>query len=473
VECRDEEQTSRLMNCTNGDVLELVCNGTAGMITRRCPERRYDFACESLVQLTGSQGCTMLRRSDTNITCKCSLLFSPLDPADNSAISFDFIAVGQTVAIDFLQTWSSAGELNAKVVVENLSVLFVVSSIFILGSLALVIGYQYDCHDERILIAKNMTIAGRVRAKRGGARGEEGGGGNQVDGSNNSSFLSKMGSSLFPPPPVTKSSSSTAASSSKSGLRDLRRRLVVGMEEAQSLEEALPFVMRQTPIVQKATNEIRMYHRWFGIAFHYSPVYSRPLRVLSIIVRIVVMLFIQAVIYNIAHPDDGSCLSHNTSDSCLRDTSPLSSSDSRCLWDTATSECSTRPFASNFRVVFLVAMASGLLSAPLSISLQSIILFILAAKTLTAEDIEQKKSSTRTSTVNNRKMAKVSTVESFGSSHTALPILPTELLDDFGNLIAHLKLHRQRIPNDLKTQFDGKVVTIMFLCVYVSVYVRV
>jgi hypothetical protein len=43
--------------------------------------------------------------------------------------------------------------------------------------------------------------------------------------------------------------------------------------EIQMLEESLPYVLRSDSFWNKFKNEVKVYHRWLGIIFYYSPVF--------------------------------------------------------------------------------------------------------------------------------------------------------------------------------------------------------
>ncbi len=75
-----------------------------------------------------------------------------------------------------------------------------------------------------------------------------------------------------------------------------------------------------------------IYHRWLGILFFYSPLFSRSMRVLSLFSSIMIMLFVQSLTYDIADPDDGSCELCEEESCCISLRSTLNSQESRCHW---------------------------------------------------------------------------------------------------------------------------------------------
>ncbi len=77
---------------------------------------------------------------------------------------------------------------------------------------------------------------------------------------------------------------------------------------------------------------MKVYHRWLSIIFHYSPVFPRSMRVLSLFFGIVMMLFIQSLVYNISDPDDGSCEECENEICCGSYKSTLNPKADRCSW---------------------------------------------------------------------------------------------------------------------------------------------
>ena len=88
-------------------------------------------------------------------------------------------------------------------------------------------------------------------------------------------------------------------------------------EDRHLIDESLPSVFSSDPFWKKFVLEMKLYHRWIGIVFYYSPTFTRSMRVLSLFSTIVIMLFIQSLTYNISDPDDGSCEVCESESCCL------------------------------------------------------------------------------------------------------------------------------------------------------------
>ena len=189
-----------------------------------------------------------------------------------------------------------------------------------------------------------------------------------------------------------------------------------------------------------------------------------------------IMLFIQSVTYNIADPDDGSCERQQTMVDCLKLKSSLSSSE-ECVWNGDSGECSFRPINQDFDRVLIVAMLSGILSAPFSIFFQSLILFVLSAKTKVSSRDRRLSSSVGgrgagmsrrsgiQSQINNKLSRVTSDLNGMGvgngngngkefSEVFTTDSLPTTLAEDLGLLLKKLRVYRSSLNEKEKEEFQ-------------------
>jgi len=129
----------------------------------------------------------------------------------------------------------------------------------------------------------------------------------------------------------------------------------------------------------KVVEEVRTYHRWLGIIFYHSPQFSRVLRIASVGTNVVIVLFVQAVTYNITDPNDGSCEKLKVESECVAERSPVDSSKSRCYWDSMNESCHYEDVNDSLSAVASVAILCSLISAPLAFCVQLIVSKILSA----------------------------------------------------------------------------------------------
>ncbi len=182
-------------------------------------------------------------------------------------------------------------------------------------------------------------------------------------------------------------------------------------QDMKLIEESLPSIFKSDSLWIKFKEEMKVYHRWLGIVFFYSPVFPRSMRVLSLFSSIVIMLFVQSVTYNIADADDGSCEACEDESCCLSLKSTLNSNEDRCYWESSgifitnltsfslfsSSEvefegsCHYREIENDMVRMFIVAMISAIVSAPFALSIQYLIMNVLSKESINQHDESQNK----------------------------------------------------------------------------------
>jgi hypothetical protein len=168
------------------------------------------------------------------------------------------------------------------------------------------------------------------------------------------------------------------------------------LDSLKLIDDSLPSIFKSDSLWNKFKEEMKVYHRWLGIVFYYSPEFPRAMRVLFS--SIVIMLFVQSVTYNIADPDDGSCESCEDESCCLSLESTLNVNEDRCSWEDSSStnstgsegSCHFREIDGDMTRMFIVVMISTVVSAPFALSIQYLIMNVLS-KDIVTEKEEQKK----------------------------------------------------------------------------------
>ena len=141
--------------CANGLIMTALCNGSAtGTISGRCPTYHPASSCESIGNFPGN--CTTLSYTATNVTCRCAL-HAPktrrrlqssgndgASPSDDSSVSVNFVAAGESILVEFVDTWRSAGDLSASDVKKSWRVLVTVGSIGVASILFILLGWWTD-----------------------------------------------------------------------------------------------------------------------------------------------------------------------------------------------------------------------------------------------------------------------------------------------------------------------------------------
>jgi hypothetical protein len=350
--------------------------------------------------------CVLVAFDSESTICNCTLT-SPID--DNNPIQFSVQSVGLSVVNEFSSTWRSAGSLTASDVRKSVSVLVTVASIGIFFLLMVLVGVQWDVSDRKTSAAKLTLDAVNTKTLK----------------------------------------------SSKRSLRLTAFSRNPHSHNRNLIERSLPSVFKSESLWLKFNRQLRVYHRWLGIVFYYSPEFPRSMRLLSLFSSIVIMLFIQSVTYNLADPDDGSCESCEVQSCCLALKSTLNSQEDRCSWDSQSQEdsCHFRPISGDLERVFVVAILSAIISAPLSLAVQYLITNVLSLET--SESLESPHDvavSDEVSAVGRRKR-----VLSEQNSSSLRECCGDSLFHDLKNLVEEVSSYASRLQGEQLKQFTGTI----------------
>jgi hypothetical protein len=347
TECaKDEISTKFVSGCPdiNNEDIVVMCNGTAASIFTLCPQKQIVAACVQLQSSTAQSHakCVLHSSSADDITCMCDVTSTVDDRrllesndgddyyyyhsnSNSKGVTVDISTMLSTVSTDFTSNWKSAGDLSTSDVVRSYDVLVTMGVLFATILYAMIFSWRKD-HEVKVEVMEDAKAI------------------------NHRLSITKV----------------------------IRKSKVPS--DVQSIESALPAAFASAPFSERFVTENKKFHRWFGIIFYFSPHFPRVLRVVSLSTAVVTMLFIQAVTYNIAEADDGSCELCQDRTTCLAEPSSLARSQSKCYWDTDQQACYfNEPSNDLLRVVF-VAIISAMWSAPISVFVEWIIMRVLAAK---------------------------------------------------------------------------------------------
>jgi hypothetical protein len=208
------------------------------------------------------------------------------------------------------------------------------------------------------------------------------------------------------------------------------------------------------------------------------------------------MLFANSVTYNVAYPDDGTCHAYISEGTCLAPRSSFSG-DSKCAWDAANDECSFNEPASQLKQVVFVAVIAAIMSTPIAVFADYVIMKYIAAgvKQRNAFEVEGRRSSDgRKSSGMTRRTRKTVSVSNLDSSKeiTSVDVRPsnfvsqrrigsdgmrdrktseicddeqltTSLQQDMNSLLTSLRAFRERLDITSRITFDGKNYFITFI----------
>jgi hypothetical protein len=309
-------------------------------VTTLCPQQRFAAVCAQLFGGDETSQCSLIRVQATNVTCGCTLFGSSYGAgrrlADNSGSdgdedsSAEFSTMLTSVATGFVQTWRSADDISASDVARNWDVLLTIASLFTFSSIAILLAYLSDDKEAKIAVVKSALKSSTI----GGVHSVANDNLTEVD--------------------VLKTWAS----------------------------QSLPVVYNEDSFLPKYWRELQQFHRWLGVIFHYSPDFSRMVRVLSLTSVVLAMLFIHAITYVVAYTDDGVCESLHDQSACLQEKSSLSKDQSKCYWSSSDGTCHYLEPSNDLKRVLFVAVLSSMISAPLGFFMDWLIIDIISSSTI-------------------------------------------------------------------------------------------
>jgi hypothetical protein len=371
LDCVMNQVIDRMYLCPSGDSLILFCNGSfSGTVRRLCPIRSILRTCETRVTASPGQPSREIHcgLSDGSIesttVCVCNLT----DVGDMGPLSFSIVSIEKSVLKEFVSTWESTSSLSTSEVAQSWVVLATVGGLGGMFTVFILVSALCDW-SERERISTTTALS------------------NQLSGPPASTLIFRR-------------------------KRNRKRILFLGVPEHPGqqranqdlnlIEESLPSIFRSDSLWVKFKEEMKVYHRWLGVVFYYSPEFPRSMRVLSLFSSIVIMLFVQSVTYNIADPDDGSCEACKDENCCLSLRSTLNSNEFRCDWISGVpsanltsfpdqGSCRFRDLGEDMTRMFIVAMISAVVSAPFALSFQYLIANVLSKTTISEAEKENER----------------------------------------------------------------------------------
>jgi hypothetical protein len=406
--CRMGAPQNSSFVCSSGHRMDTSCNGSfAGAVRWACPSIQHVSSCAVLQDgtlLSPQLVCKLVNYTSINTTCSCDMLL-PDRHFPHRRLLRNSVTVSNlvdSVASSSKATILSASHLSASDVQKEWTVLATLVTLVVIIGTLMAIGHHLDAQSKKTVDSSK-----------------------QLD----------------------KKSVDQVKSHGWAGRRRLPNHIAIAdrkkREESALLEESLPQVLRSQSFPQKIVREVKEHHRWLGVFCSFSPSFPRLLRVLSLADTILVMLFMQSVTYNLTKPDDGSCATFQTKDSCLAQPSAFNADSSKCAWADESSACSFVEPSQKFSVVLFVAIFSSLVSTPIAYFQNWIIHRFLAAPTKSPHGDETGSQPPRDSLQGPRQLTEDS------AEFDAVDGTMSQLLDE-------MQLHRQSLSSAEREEFDSK-----------------
>jgi hypothetical protein len=444
--CAYDDFSKHSYMCPDGSMVVASCNGSSSVIHTDCPYKRTAGACNSLSGLTGvsNSGCRTVAYTASNTTCACSVAttsassvrrlnermgIAATDDAasstsDSTTVNVNFVSMAEEIAENMKQTWSSAGDLDLSSVSQGWEVIMTIGVFAGVIIVALHLAHKADMKSKAVKpLQSDLTKASWTLQTRRDRR---------RDGSKQTNAVDRKAAKL--------------------------KRAVALEDERNEIEKSLPKILQSRSFSEKFWEEIKRFHRWFGVVFHFSPDFPRVLRIVSLVCSILTMLFIQALTYNLTNPDDGTCEMLTTETACQAPRSTFDASASKCYWKAGyrLGTCNFAQPADSLTVVLFVAVFAAMVSTPVALTCEWLVLNVLAGKTIkynsSVVDLDTApRVSVRRAGLNSLIMP-ASTQAKAGSGL----MMSTTLEDDFEELVRQVRAYRETLSRAQMKEFDGK-----------------
>jgi hypothetical protein len=166
----------------------------------------------------------------------------------------------------------------------------------------------------------------------------------------------------------------------------------------------------------------------------------------------------QSLTYNLTNPDDGSCKSLTNRADCQEASSPYDSGESKCEWISSTGKCQFIQPDSQIKVVLFVAVFCAVVSTPIALLVDWILLNIIASPTHDAIDSKTDEDESNalfaSNEGTNRTLLDVAGLNENESNFVRRGTLTD--LKSFHLLCGELKKYRHNLLENERAEFDRK-----------------
>ena len=195
---------------------------------------------------------------------------------------------------------------------------------------------------------------------------------------------------------------------------------------------------------------------------HKSRRFSRPLRILSLVMNVLVVLFLEAITYNMADPNDGSCEKADTQANCLHKKSSLAQHENMCYWRDDNETCHFRDIDQEFYRIIVVAVVVAVVGTPLAIAIEALISGYLAAVVVVPDKKQSHRFKKSSSSVSTNCHQSSDAVDKKKMRRTIMMLKRAEDLigitaeDEFNTLQAEIDLYKSTLCKKEQRVFNGR-----------------
>jgi len=357
IQCSKNIIETKTYICSDGDIVTVPCNGTSSTIIASCRQKNDENLCAQLSRNSIIPS-TCKKSSSTNYNITCSCEFN-----NSKKIDVNYIAIMKSVYTNFNLVYRS------NITLSQLSREWYVSTFIgcfiLLVCSSIIMGYFLDKKDKNLNIYNNTSYkeyeSSKISKKLNYHEKE----------------IIPMQNNLF----VYNKPIFVINRETKKYYNDLNKKPLNSVIYLDNVEEVLPQIFHNKLFINKLIYELQHHHRWLGIIYHFSDVFPRTLRIIALITNMLVMMFFQALTYQLINPNISSCQIYKSENTCIQPRSSFHTGESMCQWNKSHHVCSLITPDHSIHIVIFVAIFSAVLITPINCISHWIIKNILSQPT--------------------------------------------------------------------------------------------
>ena len=163
---------------------------------------------------------------------------------------------------------------------------------------------------------------------------------------------------------------------------------------ARDVYATFPSIFNKDSMGEVFVGELKKSHRWASLLFHYHPQRPRSLRFVVLTTLVTCTLFLNALFFKVSHYElDHDCEQFLSQQKCTEETSPFSTTTSKCFWEHQDHSCYSKQLDSEVSALWLMMLAVAVFSIPIVIILELAVDWVLVRPTASGGCLSQKLSS--------------------------------------------------------------------------------
>ena len=104
-------------------------------------------------------------------------------------------------------------------------------------------------------------------------------------------------------------------------------------DDMSAVDDFVPYIFRSQSFFSRVWDELRLHHQWISVLHQKSATYPRALNMLSLLTKIILVYFFEAILYNFVDRNESYCKDDLTKSGCQEKKSFIALGGPMCDWD--------------------------------------------------------------------------------------------------------------------------------------------